>query len=348
MVRRIIIVFFTTVLLVIIAAIGMLYAAFRGPSESIRDKLTLSLLETSAAYFVPKLFLGQEQVDLIVADNAVEKTTETTNVSLVTIVKPKEGEKDPSGTDISAGDNDPEDPYDEWAGYEDGTRLEYISGDTYKGYVLLIRDPSRVYLGTSSDYMSGKAGVTLTNAYKREGAVAAINASGFPDINGQGDGGLPIGMVFSKGSQMYGDEGVTYEAVIGFNNDGVLIVGNMTLQKARDMGIRDACCFGPILVVNGKAAQSWSPNGSLNPRTAIGQRADGTVIFLVVDGRQPSSMGASYYDLTEIMLRYGAVNAANLDGGSSSQLIYKGETINQSSSVVGQRPLPTFFMVKPS
>ena len=61
--------------------------------------------------------------------------------------------------------------------------------------------------------------------------------------------------------------------------------------------------------------------GGLNPRTAIGQRADGTVLLLVIDGRQPSSIGASYNDLIGIFMEYGAVNAYNLDGGNSAMLM---------------------------
>ena len=124
------------------------------------------------------------------------------------------------------------------------------------------------------------------------------------------------------------------------------MVGHMSGQEALDKGMRDCVCFGPILIVNGEPLSITGDSGSLNPRTAIGQRADGAVILLCVDGRMPGSLGASYADLINIMVEYGAVNAANLDGGSSTHMYYKGEPVNVSSSLYGPRKMPTFFFVK--
>ena len=67
--------------------------------------------------------------------------------------------------------------------------------------------------------------------------------------------------------------------------------------------------------------------------------------MLVVDGRQVSSLGATYGDLIEIMLSYGAVNACNLDGGSSTMMWYQDKYVNSSASVIGIRPIPTAFLV---
>ncbi|MCL2167081.1 MAG: phosphodiester glycosidase family protein, partial [Clostridiales bacterium] len=235
---------------------------------------------------------------------------------------------------------------DEWADYPEGIRIEYIKGDLYRGYVMLIRDPSRVYTATSSDFRSGQPGMKIQDAIKKEGAIAAINGGAFPDVNGVGLGDVPLGLVFSKGEMLWGSKGTTYPSVIGFDENNVLLVGSMSPETARDLHIRDALCFGPTLVVNGEAVEIKGLNGGLNPRSAIGQRADGTVILLCIDGRMPSSLGASFADLIQIMLEFGAVNASNLDGGSSSHLYYKGEAINVSSSLYGPRRLPTFFMVK--
>ena len=86
--------------------------------------------------------------------------------------------------------------------------------------------------------------------------------------------------------------------------------------------------------------------GGLNPRTAIGQRADGAVLLLVIDGRQSHSLGATYKDCQQVMLDYGAVNAANLDGGSSTLMIYEGEHVNMCATLYGSRDMPTSFLVK--
>ena len=86
-------------------------------------------------------------------------------------------------------------------------------------------------------------------------------------------------------------------------------------------------------------------NSGYNPRTAIGQLSDGTVIFVCIDGRQMGSLGGTYSDLINIMVEYGAVNACNLDGGSSTLMWYEDQYINNCASVVGIRPVPTTFLV---
>ena len=113
----------------------------------------------------------------------------------------------------------------------------------------------------------------------------------------------------------------------------------------RDANIQYGCCFGPVLVHNGEGVDPDSLADSINPRTAIGQRSDGAVLMLVIDGRQVISLGATYQDLVEIMLRYGAVNACNLDGGSSSLMYYNDEYVNNCASVIGIRPVPSSFIV---
>jgi len=134
--------------------------------------------------------------------------------------------------------------------------------------------------------------------------------------------------------------------VVGFDNKNVLVVGSMTASQALSRGIRDAVSFGPVLVVNGEPAKFLGQSGGVNPRSVIGQREDGAVLLLAVNGRQPGSLGATYKDLAEMMVEYGAVNAANLDGGSSSMLYYNGELLNTCSSVYGPRRIPSAFLVK--
>ncbi|MEG0615079.1 MAG: phosphodiester glycosidase family protein, partial [Oscillospiraceae bacterium] len=134
--------------------------------------------------------------------------------------------------------------------------------------------------------------------------------------------------------------------VIGFDTENKLVLGMMTPQKALEMGVRDAVSFGPIFIVNGKRTEVSGSGGGLNPRTCIGQRADGTVLLLVIDGRQATSLGATYDDCINIMEEYGAVNAANLDGGSSTMLFYEGKIVNECASVYGPRKIPTAFVVK--
>jgi len=333
----------STLLLTLLALYGALYICFLGPSPSTRDRLTLSLLESSAAKFVPGLYMSAEQVEGIVALNSIVETAAMTDTSLISTFKPRSGAAgaaDPGG--------DMSEDTDEWADYPDGIRIDRIKGGTYRAYVMLIRDPSRVYVATSSDFKSGRPGLKILDVVKREGAIAAINGGGFPDVNGVGLGDLPLGLVFSKGETLWGNEGTVYSSVMGFDENHVFIVGSFSVKTAKEAGIRDALCFGPTLVINGEAVQVRGLGGGLNPRSAIGQRADGTVILLCVDGRMPSSMGASFSDLIEIMLEYGAINASNLDGGMSSTLVYGNELVNICSSLYGPRRIPTFFMVRES
>jgi exopolysaccharide biosynthesis protein len=293
--------------------------------------LTLSMLETSALKSLPGVFLSPEAVDEIILLNSITQTSEITDASRVSAVMPAEEE---DGESV------------EWAEYPEGIRIDRIMGETYRGYVMIIRDPSRVYVATSSNFENGQPGLKILDAVKREGAVAAINGGGFPDENGVGPGDVPTGLVFSKGEKLWGNENSVHSSVMGFDNNNIFIVGSFSVKAAREMGIRDALCFGPTLVVNGEPMEIKGTGGGLNPRSAIGQRQDGAVIFLCIDGRMPSSMGASFSDLIGIMLEYGAVNASNLDGGMSSTLVYEGELVNICSSLYGPRKIPTFFMVR--
>ena len=331
-IRRTLLCIFTLILLIAGTLYGICAIVFIGPSVDARDKLVNSCLESSAAKWVPRLFFSQEEIDNIVKANAIVDSNEITDPGLVVITPPNDTQNDANN--------------DEWADYPDGIRIINVKGDTYRGYLMIVRDPSKVYVATSSDFRSGKPGLKIFEALEKEGAIAGVNGGGFPDVGGNGNGSVPLGLTISKGELLWGDRYSYYTGVIGFNKDNVLMVGNMTGQQALDAGMRDCVCFGPVLIVNGEPAQINGASGGLNPRTAIGQRADGAVLLFCADGRMGPSLGASYADLIDVMVEYGAVNAANLDGGSSTHMYYKGEAINVSSSLIGPRAMPTFFMVR--
>ena len=340
------------VLLTVVAlAVGGLAIAlnliFNGPSPSARDVLTMSLLEASATKWVPGLFLGQAKVEEIRARVDAPLPEEFSNASQIIIT---------SGTEA--------DTSDEWENHPDGIRIESISGDTYTAHVMIVRDPSTVYLATSTDRFSiDIPGTRINHQIETEGAIAAVNAGAFNDDGSTNSyvGSLPVGMVVSEGEIAW-DDGQNYEGFVGFNEDNVLVVANsMDSTRVKELKIRDGCCFGPVLLMNGKVNQvEYSANSGYNPRTAIGQRADGAVIFVCIDGRQMGSLGGTYSDLINIMVEYGAVNACNLDGGSSAVMLYRdsqglygqaGEVVminNYSLLQKDPRRMPTFFMVRPS
>jgi exopolysaccharide biosynthesis protein len=221
---------------------------------------------------------------------------------------------------------------------------------------MLIRDPSAVYLGTSSTSFSiDKLGNRIFAQMKQEGALAAINGGAFNDDGTANSyiGSLPIGMVVSNGKILW-DDGKSYDGFVGLTEDHTLVVlDTINRERVEALNIRDGCCFGPVLLTDGEQNQRvYDMDTSFNARTAIGQRADGTIIFLCIDGRQAGSMGATYAVTMELMQKLGAVNACNLDGGASTVMTYRdpsGEVVMCGSYALIQaspRRMPTFFMVR--
>jgi exopolysaccharide biosynthesis protein len=237
---------------------------------------------------------------------------------------------------------------DEWGLIDedgDGIIVEEVHGSGYSGYMMVVLDPTRVIMGCVPSSF-GRQGYTVAQMVEYYNAVAGINAGGFYDPNGQGNGSIPDSLVVFEGKIYYSELGVG-NGFVGFDSNYILHVGKMSYQQIVDADIQYGVCFGPALVVNGEMPDEKTLNSGVNPRTAIGQRKDGAVLLLVIDGRQVISMGASFLDLAEIMLRYGAVNACNLDGGSSSLMWYEGDYINNCASVIGIRPVPDTFLVLP-
>ena len=349
-VRRIFLVLFATVLMLVSGLAMVLNLIFNGPSEAARDVLTMSLIEASATKWVPGLFLGEDTVTAIRTADKAELTDEVTDTSAIVIK-----------TDaVTAAD--------EWADYPDGIRIEQVEGDTYNAQVMIVRDPAQVYLGISTQegFSTAIPGKRINQAIEDEGAIAAVNAGAFNDDGTTGSyvGSLPEGLVYSEGNCVWKTgappNGITGFA--GFNEDNVLVVhtDNITQAQAEELNIRDGCCFGPVLIMNGEVNMEAYAVSGWNPRTAIGQRADGAVIFVCIDGRQASSVGGKYADVINIMLEYGAVNACNMDGGSSTVMMYRdtygryGEAgqvrMMNSYSLLQKDPrrMPNFWMVRPA
>lgn len=326
-----------TIGMVLVALIALLFVVFRGPSESIRKLVALSFNETSAVYWVPSLFIPQEQVDEYLASKAASSASSdsVTNFNLIQI-NAASGE---AGTTETVSQYNVDDPDG------DGIIVEEVHGPSFRGYMMIVLDPSRVTLGKPDSF--GGEGLDITEMAEKYNAVAAINGGGFYDPDGHGNGGTPEGIVIYDGEIAFGSAEKNH-TLVGFDKDHRLIVGTMTGNEALAMNM-DCCCeFGPSLIVNGAPQNEDHPlESGVNPRTAIGQRADGAVLLLVIDGRQVFSAGATLDDLVDIMMDYGAVNASNLDGGSSSTLLYNGEILNTCASVYGFRKLPTSFVVLP-
>ena len=285
----------------------------------------------------------------------VQDTTEATNPSVQT---------EPATAPMT--NSEEEGRNDEWAGFRDGIRVDTYAGKTFTAHVMLVRDPSAVYLATASHPLSKEIpGIPMDEAMERENAIAAVNAGSYFDDGSSSPavGSVPCGLVLSEKAVVWNElhDMALEDGFAGFNKDNILIVGSsMTAVEAADLEIRDGCAAGPVLIINGKPVTSvYDGTSGYNQRTAIGQRSDGTVIFVCAEGRTADSLGATYADLIDIMTEYGAVNACAMTGGSSSNMLYrdtegrygtKGQTQMFNPYPIGATSLgrrPTFWMVSP-
>jgi len=226
-----------------------------------------------------------------------------------------------------------------------------VGGSKFDGYLIAIYEPQRVHVVASSKI--GVEGDYVADMSKNNNALVAINAGGFADENFNGDGGTPLGITISSGNMLTSSQYKNGNSgIVGFNNENKLVLGQMSSEEAKTNGIRDCVSFGPYLIKDGKK-QKLTGSGALGPssraaRTIIGQREDGIVLFLVVDGDRTKGQGATLGEMADIMEHYGAINATNLDGGTSSQMTLHHELINDPTSMNGEhrtRPVSTAFIL---
>lgn len=221
-----------------------------------------------------------------------------------------------------------------------GIVIVSLSGDGYSGRMAIVKNPAQVHMATAEKF--GSSGSYVQDICEANDAVLGINASGFSDPEGSGNGGDAFGLVVSSGEAKIQtlDESMK---VIGLDESNRLNISNTLLP-----GTRDAMQFTPALIVNGQQLISGSSGWGLQPRSVIGQTRSGQMMLAVVDGRQPGySIGVTLGDLTDVLYRYGAYQACNLDGGSSSTMYYHGRNITRSSSVTPEkgRHIPNAWIV---
>lgn len=310
---------------------------FYGPIDSFKEFWITSAMTTMNHRYLATWLYSDEYIQKVLANNSIIEVDEITNPDEIKFRK--------YTTTIYRNQYEKEIlQHDENAVY----KLINVSGKGYQGFLVAIYDPSRVHIATTA-YL-GVRGESILTVSKRENAIVAMNAGGFYDPDWNSNGALPHGTVISNGKVVsdYQDANMA-GGFIGFNNDNKLILGNMSKDKAVSMGLRDAIEFGPYLIVNGKRSFIRGNGGwGIAPRSAIGQRQDGIVLFLVINGRLANSIGADMVDLCDIMENYGAYNAANLDGGSSSELVINNEIVNTpvAGGKNGLRDMSTFWVVK--
>lgn len=333
-----------TVVVVFAATVLISMKMICGPtSPSAKSTFVTTLLETGQLKFLVSWFVPAEEVQKIVNANSMEIIEDDVDTDLITFKGLEEDKQDPEVKDLEIFD---------------------ISGRTYSGKLIKVRDPSRISLATI--YPWRDTGVTLEELVTQNGALAGINGGIYDSTNNSG--GRPYGVIVSNGEIQHNRPNEWPGLVlVGFDNNNILQiidVDGMTPSQLETMvkekGIRDAVTFQEEssdsnnhfvqLIINGEPRGMSGVGSGLNPRTAIGQCADGSVLLLVTDGRGKNGhLGASAADLIEIMTQYGAVNAANLDGGSSTCMYYDGQYLMTSVTFYYSNSswkLPAGFIVK--
>ncbi|MBE1442287.1 phosphodiester glycosidase family protein [Paenibacillus sp. OAS669] len=227
---------------------------------------------------------------------------------------------------------------------EEPVMVEDISGEHWKGKMLLVPDPTSIRVVTTSKQESGER---ITDMVRRTGAIAGVNAGHYVKSDGGSGGGLlPSGVVVSDGRVLFVDKDTKKYPIAGFTNEGSLVIGSYTMDELKDMQIKEAVSAFPRIIANGKPLITGGDyHWGQNPRTAIGQKADGSVIFVVIEGRQSNSLGATLKEVQDLLIDQGAINAGLLGGGASSEMVIQGELVTHSPQESGEMELPTGFLV---
>lgn len=330
---------FILAIIIDILIIVFLFFAY-GPIGYFRSLLITTAMKTKDHKYLARTLYSEQTIARVMSENYIEELNENTNSNEIKFENIKETDKYES-------------KYEEQVLKKDKNNELYkivkITGTTYVGYMVVVYDSSKIDL-VNTRYL-GNSGEFLQDMSKYHKSLVSINAGGFADAGGIGSGGIPTGTVIS-------DEKVIYKGVdtgwggglIGFNKDHVLVLTKDSAEIAIKNGMVDAVEFGPFLIVNGKRAVSKGNGGwGISSRTIIAQRKDGIVLLFVIDGRQPGySLGIDLVEMTDLLVKYKAYNAANLDGGASSSLVVNGKLISKpcAVSVTGERWIPNAWMVK--
>ena len=325
------------ILLAIIDIIAIAcFIVFYGPWAKFRDYFVTTAMSTKSHKYLAKVFYSTDRINEILNANATVVVNEDTDSSQI----------DFSGSKKTTFDSIYEEQVLTKDPGNDLYKVIEFDGNGYHAYLTVIYDASK--LTTVKSYRYGVRGEWLSDMALRVGAKVAINGGAFVDIGGKGDGARAAGTFINNGELI--ESG--YCGVIGITYDNVLTLGYMDGYTAISKGIRDAVCFGPFLIVNGKASTILGNGGyGVHPRTAIAQRKDGIILFLTIDGsgnKYGFRGGASMAEVITILQQYGAYNAANLDGGASTVLAIDGITRNHpvAYSYSGERCLPNGWIVK--
>ena len=208
----------------------------------------------------------------------------------------------------------------------------------YPAYIVVIYHPEDVVLLRSRafntrDHYSGLS--TVKQMTKAVGAVVGINGGGFMNDSRTYGIDTPTGWIIKDSKIIWTRTDKNKGNIIGIDNNNRLRLIQATGNEAIEMGIRDAMEFGPFLIVDGVKQKLGLYAGGFQrtSRTVIAQREDGIMLFVVTDNYGRFYQGPNMNELADKLLLYGVVNAANLDGGGSSQLVVNGKLYNHPVSI---------------
>ena len=334
---RIAIVLGVTVFIAAAAAGAAAYFIFRGPSETVRAQVVREAKETFVLSWIPDIFLSPEEVEQILGNNASAQTEQDdTLIHIDTdILLAQEGE--PVTEEVYGREETPSAEPEETPEEDSGVRMTVLRRNGFIGYLLAVSDPGEILLGAPSSY--GGEQESLESIADRYEALWAINAGSYGT-----DGITPEGFVISEGEILSG-ESSSSATLVGLDDAGMLHLGTMTAKEAQSAGIGNACVCDSILILNGKKLAEENDGGnSRGPMSAIGQKEDGTILFLVVDGWQGASLGATRADVLSIMAENDAKNAALLGCGVESGLMIDGELHRAVPEDSGEAPASAFVV----
>ena len=309
----------TTILFIILDLIAAwCFFMMYGPWDKIRNMYVNTVMKTMHHQYFANIFYNQKTIDKIMASNYFISFEEDADTDAIVIdTKEKSKYKDKYEEELYTREN-PDDDY----------KVIDLKVGNSNGYLVAIYKPEKVRLISTKEFNVGGKGERITTMCERYGGSVCINGGGFQDSGYGSD--IPTGVVIQDGEITWGADTVdtARDNIIGLTKDGKLkLMTNATANEALKANINDAMVFGPFLIVNGKPLEIVGDPWGYAPRVAIGQTKSGIILFLVVDGENYIN-GASLQDMVDILTRYGAYNAANLDGGQSSSLSINGKLYN--------------------
>jgi len=311
---------FLTILFIVLDLLAISgFVVMYGPWDYFKNLFVTTAMKTRSHKYFAYVFYTEEMVEKIMSNNYFITIDEDVNLDDIIIdTSEKETYKDEYEKELLTREPG-----------NDSYKVLDVKVGNAKGYLVAIYEPEKVRLLRTKKFNNGTFGDRVIDLCQRYGGSVCINGGGF--ANGLSNGSdIPIGYVIDDGEVVWsdGDMNEVRGNIIGITEEGKLkLMNNATGTEAINAGIKYGLEFGPFLIVNGKSMEIVGmPYGVAN-KCVIAQRKDGVIMFLITEGETYID-GASLKDVVEVLEKYGAYNAANLDGGQSTSLVINNKLVN--------------------